>query len=91
MSRMKPLNTQRQGRSMTSSERQRDADSDWALANYDELVQRYPGEYLAVWRKQVIDHGTDPDELLRRATTSGRPQEEVVIVAFPDPFSPIPH
>lgn len=77
--------------SMSPLEQQREEDSDWALEHYGELVQRYPGQYLLVWRRQVIDHGPDPGELLRRSATPQRPREELVVVAFPDPFSEIPH
>jgi hypothetical protein len=79
-----------ESRPLTSLEQQQDADNAWALKHYDELIQRYPGEYLVVWRKQVVAHGKKPEQLLRESETEQRPKEELVLIAFPDPFAEIP-
>jgi hypothetical protein len=71
---------------MTPLEQQMHEDHSWAWANYSELEQRYPGEYVVVWRKQVIAHGLDLEETLQRATAPERPREELVAVGVLSPF-----
>jgi hypothetical protein len=90
MSNRAPSQIEAQIRPLTNVEQQMDEDNDWALANYGELVGRYAGEYLVVWKKQVVAHGADPEALLKSATTPERPKEELVLVAFPDPCAEIP-
>ncbi len=66
--------------------RQRQEDLDWAMAHSHELSQQYPGDYLVVCRKQVVAHGTDGPRVLQQASAAGSPREELVFVAFPEPF-----
>jgi hypothetical protein len=91
MAQQEPSRFAAQIRPMTKLEQQMDEDNDWALANYSALVEKYPCEYLVVWKKQVIAHGKDPEELLRQAATPDHPKEELVLVAFPDPAAEIPY
>ena len=77
--------------SLSPSERQMEVDQDWALEHYQELVQRFPGEYLLVRSKQVIAHGKEPAELMREANAQGYVTEELTLIAFPDPLAEIPH
>jgi hypothetical protein len=79
-----------QVRPMTSLEQQRHEDFVWAMANYDELDRRYRAAYVLVWKKGVIAHGANPEELLREAVTPERPREELVLIALPDPFLDTP-
>jgi hypothetical protein len=76
---------------LTSLGRQMDEDNQWALTNYQDLVGRYPAEYIVVWRKQVIAHNTDAEEALRAAAAAGGPRDELGLVAFPGPFAEIPY
>jgi hypothetical protein len=77
-------------RKLTSQELQRWADNDWALDNYEFITKNYPNEYVIVWRKQIVAHGPDAEQLYRECVTPERPKEELVLVAFPDPCSEIP-
>lgn len=70
--------------------RQMQEDLRWAMEHYDELDQRYHGESIVVWKKQVIAHGNGEDEVLRLAATADRPREQLVVVAFPT-FFESPH
>jgi hypothetical protein len=68
---------------MSAAERQMRADLRWAVAHHDELERQYGGESIAVWHKQVIAHGTDEEELLRRAASAERPREQLIVLEFP--------
>jgi Family of unknown function (DUF5678) len=70
--------------------RQRHEDLDWARAHHDELDQRYHGEYIVIWKQQVLAHGVDLGELLQQAATPEHPVEELVIFDFPA-FFETPH
>ena len=78
-----PLKKKRNSGSMTPVERQMHEDLRWAMAHHEKLERQYPGESVVVWREQVIAHGTDEEELLRRATSAERPRDQLVIVEFP--------
>lgn len=70
--------------------RQMQEDLRWAMEHYDELDQRYHGESIVVWKKQVIAHGNGEAELLREAASDDRPREQLVVVEFPS-FFETPH
>jgi hypothetical protein len=76
-------------RPMTPLEQQMHEDLRWAMANVD-LEERHAGEYVVVWKKQVVAHGMDLEETLRRAATAERPREELVVVGVPT-FFESPH
>jgi hypothetical protein len=42
------------------------ADHIWFSQQYEELKKKYKEEWVAVFHKQVIDHGKNLDTLLRR-------------------------
>jgi len=63
--------------------RQMKEDFAWAMDNQDDLERQYPGESVVVWRKQVIAHGTDEEQLLRQAANADRPREQLVVIEFP--------
>ena len=46
----------------------------WAMEHYNELDQRYHGESIVVWKKQVIAHGNGEAELLQQAASDDRPR-----------------
>ncbi len=70
--------------------RQAHEDLDWAMAHFTELDEQYHGEYVAVWKKQVIAHSFDLDGLLQESATPEHPREQLAIVEFPE-FSEAPH
>lgn len=65
-------------------------DLDWAVAHYHELEPQYHGEYIVIWKKQVLAHGVDLGELLQQAATPEHPREELVFFDFPA-FFETPH
>jgi hypothetical protein len=91
MSPTEPLALVPPGRPMTSLERQMHEDSAWAMDHYQELDRQYRGQFVVVWKKQVVAHGQDLAELFKHAVGTGCPREELVLVAVPDPFFDLPH
>jgi hypothetical protein len=77
-------------RRITPLEQQKHIDLDWALANYNELEARYPGEHVLIWKQQVVAHGTDLDELLNQADAPEHPRTELAVFTVPA-FLEIPH
>jgi hypothetical protein len=78
-------------RPMTPVERQMHQDSTWAMEHYQELDRQYRGQFVVVWKQQVLAHGLDATELFQQATSAGYPRYELVLVAIPDPFVDVPH
>ena len=39
---------------------------EWFKRNYSRLVDRFDGEHVAVFEREVVDHGKDPSGLVRR-------------------------
>jgi hypothetical protein len=76
-------------RPMTSVELQMYEDLLWARSNPD-FEQKYLGECIVVWKKQVIAHGGNEEEVLQRVKTGDWPFEELVVLEYPDSFE-IPH
>ena len=66
--------------------RQMKEDFEWAMARHTDLQATYLGESIAVWRKQVVAHGMNEEDLLREAQASGCPADEVVVIEFPTFF-----
>mgnify|MGYP000338941687 CR=1 FL=1 len=59
-------------------------DALWVSQHWDELRSRYAGLYIAVHRKQVIDHDRDRDALEERLRRRfERPEAEVLIIYIP--------
>lgn len=53
-------------------------DMKWFLSNYDKLVKKYDGLFVAVYERGVIDSDGDLDRLIERV--SGKwPLERVII------------
>ena len=73
-------------RPMTPVELQMHDDLRWAMEHHNELERLYPGESVVVWKKQVIAHGTDEEQLLQQAATADRPRDQLVVVEFPTFF-----
>ena len=78
-----------QSRPMTAGERQMYEDLLWAQTNR-ELEEKYLGEIVAVWNKQILAHGKEEAAVREQAMTAGGAEEEIVIVEFPE-FFEIPH
>lgn len=47
---------------------------DWFLANFDELVAQYPGEWLAIVNQEVVGHSRSPVELGQQLRARGLTQ-----------------
>jgi hypothetical protein len=70
-----------QNHSPTSQERAEQAmtQEEAAYENlHPELIQRYAGQYVAIWQEQLIDH--DVDELVLLARIEGQYGNEVVLM-----------
>jgi hypothetical protein len=80
---------QTEGRPMTPVELQMYEDLLWARSKPD-FEQKYFGECIVVWKKQVIAHGKNEEEVLEQVKAGDWPFEEVVVVDYPD-FFEIPH
>ena len=53
-------------------------DMEWFLSNYDKLVEKYDGRFVAVYERSVVDSDEDLDRLIERV--SGKwPLERVII------------
>jgi hypothetical protein len=65
-------------------------DNDWAMDNFDNLLQKYAGEFVVVWKKQILAHGSDWEQLLQENATEEHPREELVLVECPDPLLEMP-
>jgi len=60
--------------------RQVNEDLDWVAEHEGELLRRYEGELVVVHRREVIAHGDDEAELVRRAASPDHPRDELVVV-----------
>jgi hypothetical protein len=81
--------SQSEVRRMTPVELQMYEDLMWARSNPD-FEQKYFGECIVIWKKQVIAHGRNEEEVLQQVKAGEWPFEEVVVVDYPDSFE-IPH
>src|SRR5262249_55094888 len=70
-------------RPMSPIELQMHEDLLWARSNPD-FEQIYFGECIVVWKKQVIAHGRNEEEVLQRVKAEGWPFEELVVLEYPD-------
>jgi hypothetical protein len=77
-------------RPLSSKQQQFVEDNDWAMDNFDSLLQKYPGEFVVVWKKQILGHGPNWELLLQENATEEHPREELVLVECPDPMIDIP-
>ena len=68
-----------EGVPLTDSEKQIWADIEWA--DHDEEVQaKYAGQWVALYQRAVVAHGTDRAQVLREAAAvTQRPTEELAI------------
>lgn len=55
-------------------------DLDWVAEHERELLRLYEGELVVVHKREVIAHGADEAELVRRSTSDEHPREELVVV-----------
>jgi hypothetical protein len=58
------------------------ADSIWFDRNYEELKKKYKEEWVAVFNKQVIDHGKNLKALLRRLNKNYPDDAGDIVVEF---------
>jgi hypothetical protein len=58
------------------------ADSIWFDRNYEELKKKYKEEWVAVFRKQVIDHGKNLKSLLQRLSKNYPKDAGDIVVEF---------
>jgi hypothetical protein len=60
---------------------------DWFLAHFDELVERYPGEWLAIQDDEVIAHDLSAEALGKKIRAMG-PVRVFITRAHPDAWLP---
>jgi hypothetical protein len=65
-------------------------DLQWGHEHYNELDQLYHGEVVGIWKKQVVGHAPDEEELVRQLTGAGLPRQEVAFFYLPA-FFETPH
>jgi len=53
-------------------------DMEWFLSNYDKLVKRYDGLFVAVYERGFLDSDEDLDRLIERVSRKW-PLERVII------------
>jgi len=59
-------------------------DAIWVGEHWDELKRKYAGLYIAVYKKQVIDHDEDYDALRKRLRKKVEdPEADVLIIYIP--------
>ena len=76
--------------SQTSTDR-RHEDLQWALTD-PAIQETYIGEFVGVFERRVVAHGTDEELVLREATrVTGRPTHELAVCLIPDLLQDIPH
>lgn len=52
---------------------------DFIYARWEELVKRYPDQWIAVYRKEVIGHGDNLMILVRKLREEGVPLEDIAL------------
>ena len=57
---------QKQGRQISMLLKRHTIDAEWVSMHYDELKEKYPDQYIAVLRRQVLDSDIDRENLLER-------------------------
>jgi hypothetical protein len=60
--------------------RQVNDDLDWVAEHESKLLRQYEGELVVVHKREVIAHGDDEAELIRRAASADHPRDELVVV-----------
>src|SRR5579859_7280206 len=73
-------------RRLTPLEIQRFSDHAWAWGQFNELFAQYPNEFVIVWRRQIIAHGTDLEQMLTENSTEEHPREQLTFVPIFDPI-----
>jgi hypothetical protein len=53
-------------------------DMEWFLSNYDKLVKKYDGRFVAVYERSVVDSDEDLDRLIGRVSDKC-PLERVIL------------
>lgn len=53
-------------------------DMEWFLRNYDNLVERYDGKFVAVYERRVVDCDENLDRLIERVSDR-YPLERLII------------
>jgi hypothetical protein len=53
-------------------------DMKWFLSNYDKLVEKYDGMFVAVYERRVVDSDEDLDRLIERVSDKC-PLERVIV------------
>jgi Family of unknown function (DUF5678) len=85
-----PANAWQEDPAKVARVRQMQEDLTWAEEHYAELDEQYRGEYVGLWRKQVIGHSTDLKELLDQVVRDGFPRNAIAVFGVPA-FFETPH
>ena len=54
-------------------------DVDYYESCYEELLQQYPEQWIAIYKQRVVGNDTDLDRLLKRLNQAGVPIEKALI------------
>jgi hypothetical protein len=50
---------------------------DWAFTHHQELVRKFPNQWIAFLHGKVLAHGRDPIGVLKKARKSARKDQEI--------------
>jgi len=51
----------------------------WYRDNYEDLVERYDGLFVAIYKQRVIEHAKNPNELRQKILTRGLKLSETMV------------
>lgn len=54
-------------------------DIDFYESHYEELLQQFPEQWIAIYKQRVVGNDTDLDQLLQRLRQEGIPIEKALI------------
>ena len=78
-------------RPITPEERQQAEDARWATHDL-EVLDKYMGQFVVPYRRQIVAHGYDVEAVLEEASrVTGLRPEELPICGIDDPLQDLPH
>jgi hypothetical protein len=70
---------------LTEEELEHLRDMCWAVAD-PEVLEKYPDQIVAVYRRQIIAHGEEEQKVLDEAEkVTGLPRDKIAVVTIPGP------
>ncbi|OGF53277.1 MAG: hypothetical protein A2Z21_01185 [Candidatus Fraserbacteria bacterium RBG_16_55_9] len=57
-------------------------DMQWIYDRYEDLKRQYPGEFVAVYREELLGHGADIAQLVRELKQSHKDRASDIAIKF---------